>query len=160
MIVPTERQRKGLDALLKMSWTLVSAFTAALELGSRHCPSSSFTIELFLCGLYLRQGKRALKYFDTQGAYKSMEKELCGTDVEEPFLRRLVVSLTRRNAVSIAVRFDEQFVDVLCEANRLRSEARRRKIELRDFMRALAMNRNAVEALALRRGLALKAPLP
>ncbi len=89
-----------------------------------------------------------------------MVKELCGTDVEEPFLRRLVVSLTRRNAVSIAVRFDEQFVDVLCEANRLRSEARRRKIELRDFMRALAMNRNAVEALALRRGLALKAPLP
>lgn len=156
MIFSTDRQKTALGALKNMNWGLQLSMRLAAQVCSPRHPTSPFTIEFFLCGLYLRDQKRVLRYFKDEEPYKKMVEDLCGTFAERSTVRRGFAWLMRRDAVSLFVKFDEQFVDILCQAAELSSAGGRRKIELRDFMSAVASNQDVANKLFNDRGLKLR----
>jgi len=143
----------ALNALHNLHRSLTAAMTLATEVCSPRVPATPFTIEFFLCGLYLRDRDAVIAYFETEEPYIRMVKELCGDHAKRSLLRKLS---SRRGPVSIFTNVDESFVDVLCQAAEVSLAGGRRRIELRDFMRALGSKQDIVRKLSENRGLTLK----
>ena len=148
-----------MGALRSMNWGLIKAMSLATQLCGPSNPASRFTFDFFLCGLYLWNRKRVLCYVAAEEPYKRMVRELCGGRVEVSARGRFFGLENRGETVSMAIRLDDDFVDILLRAKELSHSAGRQKIELRDIMSALAINEEVVRKLREEKGIMLMPPV-
>jgi hypothetical protein len=110
----------------------------------------------FLAGYTSTIGPAPLSYFREGEAYARMVRDICGETAHHSRLKNILPYPKRRESASVSVRFDETLVDIVCRAADISLTRGKGKIDVDDFMTALALSNEIVEQLAKDRGISLR----
>lgn len=111
-------------------------------------PPRYTSLEVFMCGLYIKFGRAFSRYFEKPAAVHKMCGVVC------PGVRRFTPARVRRALSSlpagtgVAVVYDRELLQLLWSAATITAATRRRKISLDSFIAALALDLPAQELLA------------
>jgi len=115
--------------------------------------AEELTLEVFICGLYMRNRERLLVYFEDGLTLDRMLESMC------PFVRGSrgsIVPATASSSDGLVVRVAPTLVQILSRALDLSRAAGHEKAGLEDFVRSLAADTESVAKLQQERGLRVK----
>ncbi len=116
-------------------------------------PQSSMTTEFVLCGLYLQNRAQAVRYFQSEDAYRKMVDELCVGESARSGLGDPLNPRRQEESFSAIVTIDPTLIDVLCRASEISTAADRPNITVADFIKSVVSQPELLEELIRKRNL-------